>query len=103
MSCEIEAWLARRVAQQTRGLSKAGAAYVDDTLAARTTPWAPASSTGSSPTPSPGSNPPPRRSREEQAKATWDVELPHPAPTEYAGTSELIARGDTLLLKASTT
>ena len=34
--------------------------------------------------------------REDQGKASWDVELVHPAPTEYAGISELHARGDTL-------
>ena len=36
--------------------------------------------------------------REERSKATWDVVLHHPNPTEYAGTSELHITGDTLTL-----
>ena len=36
MRLEVPAWLARRVAQQTRRLPKAGAKFVDETLAART-------------------------------------------------------------------
>ncbi len=34
--------------------------------------------------------------REDKGKASWDVELVHPGPTEFTGTSELHARGDTL-------
>ena len=38
--------------------------------------------------------------REDDATAGWDVTLTHPDPTDFAGTSHLEARGDTLTLKA---
>ena len=31
---------------------------------------------------------------------SWDVKLSHPGPTEFAGTSELWARGDSIALQA---
>jgi hypothetical protein len=99
MRCEVPAWLARRVAQQTRALPQAGAAYVDDTLAARTTPWGTGVLDRVVAHAIAKFSPPEHTSREEQAQATWGIELRHPTPTECAGTSELIARGDTLLLQ----
>ena len=54
-------------------------------------PW-----TGWSPTPSPASTPKNTQRREDKGQASWDVELVHPGPTEFTGTSELHARGDTL-------
>ena len=36
--------------------------------------------------------------REDDAQAGWDVTLTHPEPTDFAGTSDLDATGDTLVL-----
>ncbi len=99
MRCKTHAWLARRVAQQTRALSQAGAAYVDDTLAARTPGWGTGILDRVVAHAIARFEPAAHETREQQAKATWGVRLVHPSPTEYAGTSELIARGDTLVLQ----
>jgi len=37
--------------------------------------------------------------REDRGKASWDVGISHPAPTDFAGTSDLTARGDSLDLQ----
>jgi hypothetical protein len=99
MRCEVPAWLARRVAQQTRALPQAGAAYVDDTLAARTTPWGTgvldrvvAHAIANFDTAA-------QAEKEDRGQGSWDVKLTHPGPTEFAGTSELWARGDTVALQ----
>jgi hypothetical protein len=38
--------------------------------------------------------------REDRGRGSWDVRLTHPTPTEFAGTSELWARGDSIALQA---
>ncbi len=100
MRCEIEAWLARRVAQQTRSLTRAGAAYVDDTLAARTTGWGTGILDRVVAQAIARFDPAAQEKREDNAKAGWDVTLSHPGPTDFAGTGDLNVRGDTLTLKA---
>ena len=92
---QIPAWQARRAAQHTHQLSLEAARWVDDRLADRT---------GCGPIlvdrlvadAIARFDPEEHARREDQGKASWDVELVHPAPTEFAGTSELHARGDTL-------
>ena len=98
---QVPAWQARRVAQQTHPLPLIGARWVDQRLAARTD----------------GSLGPvitdrlvalavakydveEQEKREQQATAASDVKLGHRDPTLYAGTSDLTATGDTLVLKA---
>ena len=91
----MPAWQARRAAQHTHQLSLEAARWVDDRLADRT---------GCGPIlvdrlvadAIARFDPEEHARREDQGKASWDVELVHPAPTEFAGTSELHARGDTL-------
>ena len=96
---QIPAWQARRVAQQTRRLPKAGARWVDDQLAHRIgcgpviTDRLVAQATAQF-------DPAEHARREDRGKASWDVTLTHPAPGEFAGTSELWARGDTVALQA---
>jgi len=95
---ELPAWRARRVAQQTHRLPLAGARWVDDQLAART---------GAGPVivdrlvaqAIARFDPEEHAKREDQGTASWGVELSHPAPTDFAGTSDLTARGDTLALQ----
>jgi len=97
-SLELPAWRARRVAQQTRRRPGAGARWVDDQLAART---------GAGPVivdrlvaqAIARFDPEEHAKREDQGKASWDVGISHPAPTDFAGTSDLTARGDTLALQ----
>ena len=95
---EVPLWRARRVAQKTHTLTQKAAAHVDRVLAPRlhtvgvtlldrTVAQAIAKHM-----------PEEHATREERAKATWDVVLHHPNPTEYAGTSELHITGDTLTL-----
>jgi hypothetical protein len=94
----VPAWHARRVAQQTRRLPKEGALWVDKQLAARSSCGpvivdrlvAQAIATF---------DPEEHEKREDQGKGSWDVKISHPAPTEFAGTSDLTARGDTLTLQ----
>jgi hypothetical protein len=96
---EVPAWQARRVAQQTHRLPKAGAIWVDEQLAHRV---------GCGPVivdrlvahATAQYDPQVQEKREDSAKAGWDVTLSHPDPTEYAGTSHLDATADTLTLKA---
>src|SRR5215212_7497946 len=96
---QVPAWQARRVAQQTRRLPKAGARWVDDQLAARIgcgpviTDRLVAQAVAQF-------DPQDHQRREDEAAATSDVELSHPAPGDYAGASDLSAHGDTLTLQA---
>ncbi len=95
---EVPAWQARRVARQTHRLPYTGARWVDDQLATRT---------GCGPVivdrlvahAIAQYDPEQHERREDDAKAGWDVTLTHPDPTDFAGTSHLEARGDTLTLK----
>ena len=95
---DIPLWRARRVAQKTHTLTVKAAAHVDRVLAPRlhtvgvtlldrTVAQAIAQHM-----------PEEHATREERSKATWDVTLHHPNPTEYAGTSELHITGDTMTL-----
>ncbi|MGI8645703.1 MAG: HNH endonuclease signature motif containing protein [Nocardioides sp.] len=97
-SLEVPAWRGSRVAQRTHTLTEEAAAHVDCTLAPRlhtvgvlvidrTVAQAIATYM-----------PDEHQTREERAKATWDVTLHHPDPTEFAGTSELQVVGDTMTL-----
>jgi hypothetical protein len=96
---QIPAWQARRVVQQTRQLSGEAAEYVDDRLAThtaagpRTVDRVVAEAIARL-------DPAEHQRREDRGKASWDVTLTHPAPTEFAGTSELWARGDSIALQA---
>jgi hypothetical protein len=94
---EVPAWQARRVAQQTRLLSKPAAAWVDDRLAR----------TGCGPVvvdrlvaqAAAEFDPASQQTAEEQAQANWHVTLSDPDPTDYVGTSHLDAIGDTPTLR----
>ena len=99
MRLQVPAWLARRVAQQTRRLPKAGAKYVDETLAARTH-WGTGIVDRVVADAIARFDPAEHARREDRGKASWDVKLTHPGPTEFAGTSELWARGDSIALQA---
>ena len=96
---EVPAWQARRVAQQTHRLPLAGARWVDEQLATRT---------GCGPVivdrlvahAIAKFDPETHEDREDDATADSDVSLTHPEATDFAGTSHLEARGDTLTLKA---
>jgi hypothetical protein len=92
------AWQARRVVQQTRRLPKAGARWVDDQLAARIG-CGPIITDRLVAQAAAKFDPDEHRRREDQAAASADVELSHPAPGEYAGASDLTAHGDTLTLQ----
>ena len=96
---EVPVWRARRVAQQTHTLSVKAAAHVDRALAPRLPTLgvtlldrtiaqaiAKLHARGA------------RHPRGTTPRQTWDVTLHHPNPTEYAGTSELHVRGDTMTL-----
>ena len=86
MRLEVPAWLARRVAQQTRRLPKAGARYVDETLAARTQ-WGTGILDRVVAEAIARFDPAEHARREDRGTASWDVKLTHPGPTEFAGTA----------------
>ncbi len=96
---DIPAWQARRVAQQTRSLSADAAEWVDERLATRLTVGVKlldrlvADAIARF-------DPAEHARREDRGKASWDVRLTHPGPTDFTGTSELWARGDSLALQA---
>ena len=96
---QVPAWQARRVAQQTRRLSREGAGWVDDQLAGRIG-CGPVITDRLVAQAAAMFDPDDHRRREEQAAASADVELSHPQPGEYAGVSHLQADGDTLTLHA---
>jgi hypothetical protein len=99
MRLQVPAWLARRVAQQTRRLPKAGARYVDDVLAARTH-WGTGIVDRVVAEAIARFDPAEHTRQEDRGQASWDVKITHPRPTEFAGTSELWARGDSIALQA---
>ena len=86
MRLQVPAWLARRVAQQTRRLPKAGAKYVDETLAARSQ-WGTGIVDRVVADAVARFDPAEHARREDRGRASWDVKLSHPGPTEFAGTS----------------
>ncbi len=98
---DVPVWQARRVAQQTHGLPLAGARWVDQRLAARAdgavgpiiTDRLVAETVAKL-------DPEAREEREKDAQSASDVRLSHPHPTDFAGSSDLHAHGDTLTLKA---
>jgi hypothetical protein len=95
---EVPAWQARRVAQQTHRLPLPGARWVDAQLAART---------GCGPIvvdrlvaqAIAKLDPEAHEKGEDRGKASWDATISHPRPGDFAGTSDLQVRGDTLTLK----
>jgi hypothetical protein len=96
---EVPAWQARRVAQQTRRLPLAGARRVDDQLATR-----PGGGCGPAivdrlvARASAEFDPQTQADREDAAETGWDLELSHPHPADFVGTSHLAATGDTATL-----
>ena len=96
---EVPTWQARRVAQQTHRLPVRRRSLVDEQLATRT---------GCGPVivdrlvahAIAKFDPETHEDREDDATAGSDVSLSHPEATDFAGTSHLEARGDTLTLKA---
>ena len=103
MRCETHAWLARRVAQQTRGLSRAGAAYVDDTLAARTTGWGTGILDRVVAQPSPDSNRRPRDPRGTSQGHLGRQARPTPRPPSTPAPASSSPAATPWLLNASTT
>jgi hypothetical protein len=100
MRLQAPAWLARRVAQQTRRLPKGGARYVDEALAARGSSWGTGIADRVVAEAIARFDPVEHARREDRGRGSWDVKISHPAPTEFAGTSELWARGDSIALQA---
>jgi hypothetical protein len=91
----IPAWQARRVAQHNYTLSLAAVRWVDARLADHTG-CGPITVDRLVAEAIARFDPDEHARREDQGKASWGVELVHPGPTDFAGTSELHARGDTL-------
>ena len=89
----------RRVTQQTRHLPPEAAEWVDDRLATHAT-LGPKTLDRVVADAIARFDPAEHARREDRGKASWDVKLTHPGPTEFAGTSELWARGDTVALQA---
>jgi hypothetical protein len=96
---EVPAWQARRVAQQTRRLSREAAHWVDEQLAARVRGWGSVVVERLVAQAIAKFDPEEHEQREDRGKASWDVKISHPDATEFAGTSDLQARGDTLALQ----
>jgi hypothetical protein len=90
----------RRVAAATRHLSLQGAGWVDRQVAAVSGRVSTAQLDRLVAHATAQFDPDALRSKEEAARSTWDVELHHPTPGEFAGTSTLTARGNTLDLKS---
>jgi Domain of unknown function (DUF222) len=91
---EIPAWRARLAAQQTRPLSQAGALWVDEQLAARAIGFGGVVLDRLVTEAVARFDPEEHERREDKGKASWDVTISHPAPGDFAGTSELFVRGD---------
>ena len=96
---EVPSWQARRVARQTHRLPFVGARWVDEQLATRTS-CGPVIVDRLVAAAVAEFDPEEHEQRENDAQADSDVTLTHPDPTDFAGTSHLQARGDTLTLKA---
>jgi hypothetical protein len=98
---EVPSWQARRVAQQTHALPLAGALWVDHQLAARTDgALGPVITDRLVAQAIAKFDPETQETEEEDSRAGWDVTLSHPHPTDFAGTSELTAHGDTPTLRS---
>jgi len=89
----------RRVAAATRHLSAEGAGWVDRQIAAVSGRVSTAQLDRLVAHATAQFDPDALKDAEEKARSTWDVELHHPTPGEFAGTSTLTARGDTMDLK----
>jgi hypothetical protein len=93
---QVPAWQARRVAQQTRGLSMQAARWVDEQLNARSDgSLGPIITDRLVAHAAAKFDPEAQETAEERAQASWDVRLSHPDPTSFAGSSHLDAAGDT--------
>jgi hypothetical protein len=90
----------RRVAAATRHLSLQGAGWVDRQIAAASGRVSTAQLDRLVAHATAQFDPDMLKDAEEKARSTWDVELNHPSPGEFAGTSTLTARGDTMDLKS---
>ena len=99
MRLQVPAWLARRVAQQTRRLPKAGAKFVDETLAARIQ-WGTGVMDRVVAEAVARFDPVEHATSGGPREGSWEVKLIHPGPTEFAGTCELWARGDSVAMEA---
>jgi hypothetical protein len=93
---QVPTWQARRVAVQTRHLPLDGARWVDTQLATRTDgAIGPLITDRLVAHAAANLDPQTTQSEEEQAQASWGLEVSHPAPTDYTGTSHLTISGDT--------
>ncbi len=93
---EVPAWRARRVAQATHALSRAGAAYVDAQLAGRLASCGSGAIDRVVAQAAATYDPETHADREATGRDAWDVRLHHRTDGGWAGTSELQATGDTL-------
>lgn len=92
---EIPPWRARRVAQETRLLSKKAAAYVDRTLVAKVDKIGPVLLARAVAEAAARFDAVPLATDEDNARAGWRVQLWHGLPGRFTGTSCLDAVGDT--------
>ncbi|QBX57175.1 HNH endonuclease [Nocardioides seonyuensis] len=92
----IPAARARRVAAATRDLSAEGAAWVDRQVAAASGRVSSAQLDRIVAHATAQFDPDALKTRQDRARETWGVDLHHPAPGDFAGTSTLTARGDSL-------
>jgi hypothetical protein len=96
----VPSWQARRVAQQTRGLSRDAARWVDERLALRSDgSLGPVVTDRLVAQAAARFDPESHETAEEKAQANWAVRLTHPDPTSYAGSSHLDATGDSPTLR----
>ena len=87
---------ARRVAAATRHLGMEGAAWVDRQVAGITGRVSTAQLDRLVAHAVAQFDPEEHKTREDKARETWGVDLDHSTPGDYAGTSTLTARGDSL-------
>ncbi|QBX54687.1 HNH endonuclease [Nocardioides seonyuensis] len=92
----IPAARARRVAGATRDLSAEGARWVDRQVAAASGRVSSAQLDRIVAHATAQFDPDALKNRQDRARETWGVDLDHPSPGDFAGTSTLTARGDSL-------
>ncbi|QBX54490.1 HNH endonuclease [Nocardioides seonyuensis] len=92
----IPAARARRVAGATRDLSAEGARWVDRQVAAASGRVSSAQLDRIVAHATAQFDPDALKTRQDRARETWGVDLHHPTPGDFAGTSTLTARGDSI-------